>query len=265
MLKADEKSAAEMVGEAKERVQNLTPREFAEQVELDTQIPDGDDERFAGYGVMGLPFGSGHVLGLRRFPASSISPGYTSVWHRNPEGRWTFYSTVAPLQGCDRYFGGGIDDVEHCDILIDWTGPRSFSATIGGGTLKWDVVLASTPATRAMNAVGSLIPAPLWRRRPVLSVMGAVAGQVLRVGRVGLQGKTPNGQWFMSNPRLIWSIKESAAVVRGEDLGSVGPVPKQARLGDFWIPQRGLFAFGAAFFQNFDSTLHLAATSQPRN
>lgn len=246
------------------------PREFAEQVELDTQIPDGTDERFAGYGVMGLPFRSGHVrsehvLGLRWFSVSSVGPGYTSVWHRNPEGRWTFYSTAAPLEGCDRHFGGGIDEVEQCDILIDWIGPWGFSVTVGGGILEWDVVLASTPATRAMNAVGRLVPEPLWRRAPVLSVMGAVAGRVLRAGRVGLQGTTPNGQWFISNPRLIWSIKESTAIMRGEELGGVGPVPEQARLGDFWIPQRGLFAFGAAFFQNFDPTLHLAATSRTKN
>ncbi len=64
----------------------------------------------------------------------------------------------------------------------------------------------------------------------------------------------------MSNPRLIWAIKESTAVVGGEDLGSVGPIPEQARLGDFWIPQRGIFAFGASFFQPLDPTLHLHST-----
>ena len=44
-------------------------------------LPSGGEERFAGYGVMGLPFASGHVLAMRRFPASSIGPGYSSVWH----------------------------------------------------------------------------------------------------------------------------------------------------------------------------------------
>jgi hypothetical protein len=39
-------------------------------------------ERFAGYGVMGLPFRSGHYLALRHFPASSIGPGFRAVWHR---------------------------------------------------------------------------------------------------------------------------------------------------------------------------------------
>lgn len=29
------------------------------------------------------------------FPASSIGPGYTSVWHRDPGGTWTFYSEAS--------------------------------------------------------------------------------------------------------------------------------------------------------------------------
>jgi hypothetical protein len=35
--------------------------------------------------LMGLPLASGHILAMRRFPASSVGPGYTSVWHRGPE------------------------------------------------------------------------------------------------------------------------------------------------------------------------------------
>src|SRR5207248_4755244 len=29
------------------------------------------------------------------FPASSIGPGYRSVWHRDPHGRWTVYQDQA--------------------------------------------------------------------------------------------------------------------------------------------------------------------------
>lgn len=170
---------------------------------------------------MGLPFSFGPVLGLRRFPASSVGPGSTSVWHRDPEGRWTFYSAIVPLPGCARYFGSAISDVEQCAILIDWTGPWSFSVTAGDGTLQWELVLAPTLTTQAMNAVGGLIPDPLSRRTPVLPAMEAVAGQVPQAGRLGLRGVAPNGPWFVANPRLIWSIPESTIVVRGEELGSV--------------------------------------------
>ena len=67
------------------------PKELAERAERAALPPWADRERFAGYGVMGLPFASGHALGMRRFPASSVGPGYTSVWHRSPGGGWTFY------------------------------------------------------------------------------------------------------------------------------------------------------------------------------
>ena len=67
-----------------------TPREVAGALEDAPGRLDAQRERFRGYGVMGLPFESGHVLGLRRFPVSSIGPDYTSIWHRSPDGRWSF-------------------------------------------------------------------------------------------------------------------------------------------------------------------------------
>ena len=75
---------------------------LVEDLERTAQLPTGSEERFAGYGVMSLPFRSGHILALRRFPASSVGPGYTSVWHRAPDGPWTFYTDLAPLKTCNR-------------------------------------------------------------------------------------------------------------------------------------------------------------------
>lgn len=69
----------------------------AERVEASARLPAGDQERFAGYGVMGLPFSSGRLLALRRFPASSVGPGFSSVWHWSPDGRWIFYTDIEPL------------------------------------------------------------------------------------------------------------------------------------------------------------------------
>jgi hypothetical protein len=36
--------------------------------------------------------------------------------------------------------------------------------------------------------------------------------------------------------------------VRGVDLGEIGPAPEQARLRDFWIPQRGVGVVGRGTF-----------------
>ena len=74
----------------------MNARSTIEALERDAPLLDGAGDRFSGYAIIGLPFQSGHVLALRRFSASSIGPGYTSVWHRDPAGFWTFYSTVTP-------------------------------------------------------------------------------------------------------------------------------------------------------------------------
>ncbi len=74
------------------------PRKLIQQLEATASLPPGQQERFNGYGVMGLPFKSGHILAMRRFPAASIGPGYISIWHRTPQGDWSFYATAQPGQ-----------------------------------------------------------------------------------------------------------------------------------------------------------------------
>jgi hypothetical protein len=87
-------------------------------LEQGAELPSGDEERFAGYGVMGVPFTSGDLLATRRFPASSLGQGYTSVWHRDPQARWTFYSDVAPQLPCPRYFGSAVGQTVVREIEI---------------------------------------------------------------------------------------------------------------------------------------------------
>ena len=240
----------------------MDPRALIERLESDVALPPGSEERFSGYGVMGLPFASGHVLAMRRFPASSVGPGYTSVWHRTPGGDWTFFATVPPRQACTRFFGAIATDAVETEIRLAWSGPFDVDITMPAVPFEWHVTAVATPATRIMNAVGGLLPNAAWRHPTVLSAMGPVAGALLGVGRVGLRGAAPNGQGFVANPRVLWSITGSRAVLSGEDLGPPGPVQPQARLGDFWIPQRGMLAIGQAYFDPFDPVRHSACTSR---
>jgi hypothetical protein len=39
-------------------------------------------------------------------------------------------------------------------------------------------------------------------------------------------------------------VAESSAAIRGEPAGDPAPLEQQARLGDFWLPQQGIFAMG---------------------
>jgi hypothetical protein len=71
--------------------------------------------------------------------------------------------------------------------------------------------------------------------------MGIAAGPVLSVGKVRLLGLMPNGQTFGAIPKRVWRIDQSSAEMLGEDFGAPGPLPQQDRLGDFMLPQRGLF------------------------
>lgn len=238
-----------------------TIRTRALEAEHHATLTPGDDERFSGYGVMGLPFSSGYVLAMRRFPVTSVGPGYTSVWLRRPDGSWTIYADAAPDVSCARYFGAGLSEAVQCDVGVSWTRDTAFTVTIGQGVdLTWDVELESTPVTAAMSAVMSALPHSLLGNKVFLKTMGSAAGPILSAGHLGLAGSVPNKQGFRAKPRRIWFISRSSATLGGEDLGTPQPLPVQTRLGDFWIPQHGIFVIGASAFDRFDPAQHLPAT-----
>ena len=51
-----------------------SPRDAALELQRNPILWPGTDERFTGYGVIGLPFASGHYLALRNMAATSIGP-----------------------------------------------------------------------------------------------------------------------------------------------------------------------------------------------
>lgn len=237
------------------------PRSLAGQVESAPQLPPGDRERFNGYGLMGLPFTSGHILAMRRFPASSVGPGYASVWHRNPGGAWTFYADKEPRVTCTRYFGHAAARAIETRITITWPDPHRLRIEIPSARLEWDVELTSSFATSVLNRLGGYLPEPAWRNPAVLRAMTVVAGSLLNAGHIGLSGAVPNGQSFVANPRVLWVVRASHASLGGTDLGTPGPIRPQARLGDFWIPQRGILALGQSYFDPFDPSRHSSSTA----
>ncbi len=240
----------------------MEPRDYAAHAESLKSGLSKDWEHFSGWGIMGLPFRSGHILGLRRFPAASIGPGYTSLWHRDSAGTWTFYADAQPMQSCNRYFGSAVERFVLAIIDLTWEGPRRLTVRIPDASLEWTSDFVATAMTRGMNALGSLMPEFMWRSSMVLGVMSRVAGVALRAGAVRMHGRAPNGQSFIANPRLIWTISDATATLGRHDFGPPGPVRPQAWLGDFALPQRGMLAVGAAFFEPFDQKRHLAVSSR---
>jgi hypothetical protein len=126
-------------------------------------VPTGEGERFAGYGVMGLPFASGHALAMRRFPASSVGPAYTSVWHRDPSGRWAFWQDQPDASSCPRYFSNAVSETRRVGIELTWPGPAEFRISIPELAFDWTARMSSTPATRLFSAVGGAMPDRAWR------------------------------------------------------------------------------------------------------
>lgn len=181
----------------------------------------------------------------------------------DPRGRWTFYADAAADVSCARYYGSAARaGAEQVPIDISWTGPWSLRVTIPG-LLAWEVCLAATPATRLVSGAGRLLPERGWDSDLVLGAMGRIAGPLLRAGRVRLRGTVPNGHRFRNAPRLVWAVGRSTAVVRGHDLGPLGPLARQEHLGGLWLPQRGIFAIGTSSFEDHDQARHHPAIPEP--
>lgn len=238
---------------------HLTPRDAAEAVTAHPVLPAGDDERFVGFGIMGLPFAGGHYLALRQFPATTFAPAYVSVWHRDPACTWTFYATTPGQQSCARYFSSATpNDAVQCDIDVTWQSPWSVHIEIPN-LMQWTVQLQNTWATRLMTAIGTRLPEAAWTNPATLSMISRVAGPTLGAGDIRLTGTAANGQRYMVAPKTVWAVAASDATLRGEDLGPIGPLMRQARLGDFRLPQRGIGVIGSGHFENYDADRHRAA------
>lgn len=204
-------------------------------------LPPGTDDRVAGYGVIGLPFASGHYLAFRDFTASSFGAPYRSIWHRNPAGEWAVYSSIDPEYGCPRFIGAALSyPPVITPIDVTWLGEATVRI-LADDILDWTLTIAPSWSTRLMTGMGRRIPAWMWTNRSVMAALGRMAGPTLSAGRMCLNGTMPNGQEFFAAPRRIWAVPSSSASVRGEDLGPIGPLAEQDRLGDFWLPQRGIF------------------------
>ncbi|MGE0864112.1 MAG: hypothetical protein AB7P34_09440 [Vicinamibacterales bacterium] len=215
------------------------------ELERRAPVPQGTGDRFGGYAVMGLTFAGGDVLALRRFPASSAGRPYTSVWHRSAEAKWTFYSDVSEHQGCDRYWGPLVDHHVVAPIRLEWTAPYRLLVSVDGGRLlSWSLVLRPTAATTVLNLLATWLPDSWWGQTAVLRAMAAAARALLGTGPMRLRGRTPSGHRFTSTPQALWDISSSSATLNGRDLGRPGPLVSQATLGEFAIPQRGLFVLG---------------------
>lgn len=217
-----------------------TPQKYADEAENKPRLPLGNAERFSGYALMGMPFGAGRYLAYRRFTASSIGPAYHAVWLRRSDGRWSVYADAPPEFSCNRYFGAAFSQAIQRPVEGKFTGPFTLEITVPG-VLEWRIELEHTRVAGSLSTLARTMPAAVWHNDRMLGAMGAAMGPVLRAGRLAMAGQVPNGQWFRARPLRVWTARTSVAWVDGQDIGAPQPFEVQERLGDFWLPQRGLF------------------------
>lgn len=177
---------------------------------------------------------------MRNYPASSVGPGYVSVWHRDPAAHWTVHTTAAPELSCPRYLGNALAAAYVSAVHVDWTDAWSLIVRVPG-VPTWRMSLAADPATRIMSVVGGVMPDRARRAGWLLGPVGVIAGPLLSIGPVRLHGVVPNGQTFGAVPRKVWRIATTSAIWEREELGEQAPLKVQDHLGDFLLPQRGLF------------------------
>lgn len=211
------------------------------------EAPWPDHEYVRGWGVMGLPFDSGHVLALRIFPQSSFGP-YRTVWHRDPDGRWSIYADAARVEhACPRYYAPACSYVGPARIGVEWTGPRTVRITMDEPALEWTVTAARSPLMGVLNPISAALPLASWRPPALLRARELLA-QALGMGRLKMAGTTPSGHTGLLMPHRMYLVDASSAVLDGVDLGSPTRLPDAPEIGGVPLPARGVLAIGQAMW-----------------
>lgn len=209
--------------------------------------PWSGHEYVRGWGVFGLPFDSGHVLALRDFPDNSFAP-YRSVWHRDPEGRWSILVDGArPDTACPRYFGPACDHIGRARIEITWTGPRSLRVRVDRPDLDWTVTIGRSPLLGLLNPVSAALPLASWRPRALVRSRELLA-RSLGMGRLALTGRMPSGHHGLLMPRRMYLVERSEATLDGTDLGRPTRLRECPTIGGVPLPARGVVAIGGGMW-----------------
>lgn len=214
--------------------------------------PWPDHEYVRGWGVMGLPFDSGHYLALRVFPENDFSP-YKTVWHRDPQGAWSIFVDGPRFDtACPRYYGAACTRIGHATIDLTWTGPMSLHITVDSTRLDWTLDATEPTGLLLLNAMSARLPTWTWRPRSLLRARELLARRVLGMGDIRMRGTMPSGHTGTLMPQRMFLIDQSTATLDGDDLGHAARVTPTPDIGGFPVPARGVLAIGQAAWPILD-------------
>lgn len=201
-------------------------------------------EYVKGWGVFGLPFDSGHVLALRVFPENDFSP-YRTLWHRDPEGRWSIYVDGQRLDtACPRYYGQACTHVGYATISLEWTGPAALRITMAEPALEWTLMARQTSMLRVMNTLSPRLPLSSWRSPRLVRAREVMPRRTLGLGEITMSGPMPSGHAGILMPERMYFIDDTTAVLDGVDLGKPTRVTPNPDIGGVPLPARGVLAIG---------------------
>jgi hypothetical protein len=212
------------------------------------EAPWPGHEYVRGWGVFGLPFDSGHVLALRVFPQNSFAP-YRSVWHRDPDGRWSIFTDAPRLDvACPRYYGAACEHTGPARIGLTWTGPRTLRVAVDRPGLDWTLTARASTLLRVLNALGAALPPATWKPPSLVRVRERMA-RGLGLGRLQLSGIMPSGHWGILMPQRMFYVDQATATLGGVDLGRPTHLRTNPTIGDVPLPARGVLSVGQAMWR----------------
>ncbi|HEV2536755.1 MAG TPA: hypothetical protein VGU21_04500 [Streptosporangiaceae bacterium] len=218
-------------------------------------------EYVRGWGVFGLPFDSGHVLGLRVFPQNDFAP-YRALWHRDPGGRWSIYVDGPRLDtACPRYFGAACHITGFAQIGLSWDGPATLRVTMDSPALEWTLTATSTRILALLNTMNAAMPLATWRLRSLVRARERLASR-LGMGHLQLTGTMPGGQVGTIMPERMYFVDDSQATLDGTDLGRPAHLRTNPAIGGIPMPARGVLSTGQAVFEILDPAEYQRTRSQ---
>lgn len=225
--------------------------------------PWRNHEHVRGFAVMVQPFESGDLLALRVWPESDFG-SFTSVWHRTPEGEWTFFHQGGASEGCSRYWGPAVSRRFDTSIDLDWTGPNSLRVRVPEIDLDWTMTMSSCARLRALNAMAAAMPRWTWKPTSLRRLREILAERVLGMGRLQMAFTSPSGHHSIIAPNRIYFVDEAAATLGGRDLGRGVELDDNPTIGGVPMPRRGAFALAEAHARIIDEVEYRAACAAAR-
>jgi hypothetical protein len=207
--------------------------------------PDGPTpEELRGYGVMTLPFDTGHVLALRVFPETNHG-SVSAVWHRTPEGAWsTYVDASSPRRPPPRLFESVCRESNSTSISVTWPTVNRVEIGMTEPALRWSVQLRRSPFTRMVNRTLHRIPMEAYRCRPGLVTVRYMADRALGFGTTDPGGTVSSGPHMLAKPDRLLLVHDARAQLGGVDLGKPTGAGTSSTAGSFRWPARGVVVWG---------------------